>query len=127
MIIISVGICLSWGNNAYGQLGIGVCSVKNGGCLYHQDIQNDQTIENYCSSKINMVKIGLHIQIVKVATGERHTLAIDHEGNVYGWGFGNLGQLGIRSFRNQNTSSSITCKPICLKLNVMHALYVINN
>lgn len=32
--------------------------------------------------------------IVSVASGWRHSLALDREGRVYSWGWGSYGQLG---------------------------------
>ena len=31
---------------------------------------------------------------VRVATGDRHSLAINEDGQLYAWGYNNLGQLG---------------------------------
>lgn len=33
--------------------------------------------------------------IIEIAAGAAHSLALDENGRVYGWGHGNYGQLGL--------------------------------
>ncbi len=70
-----------WGDNSYGQLGIG-------------------TIENEESP----VLVPDLVDIVMVQAGAYHTLALSKDGNVYAWGRNTFGQLG-------NGSANFSSKP----------------
>uniref|UniRef100_A0A1J3FDA4 Ultraviolet-B receptor UVR8 n=1 Tax=Noccaea caerulescens TaxID=107243 RepID=A0A1J3FDA4_NOCCA len=45
----------------------------------------------------SLVSVGLGVRITSVATGGRHTLALSDIGQVWGWGYGGEGQLGLGS------------------------------
>ncbi len=71
-ILMSDGHIWTWGNNHYGQLG------------YHSDtrvVSEPRRIE-----KIN--------NIVQIAAGHTHCLALDRDGNVFAWGNNASAQLG---------------------------------
>mgnify|MGYP000843913996 FL=1 len=80
LLIDSAGNIWTWGQNDYGQLGIG---------------NKEQQIEP--------VKIGGLNNVMAVAAGDNHSLALDKDGNVYAWGRNNLYQLG-----NDTTDDSLT-------------------
>ena len=61
-----------WGMNNWGQLGVG-------------------SIEN----KMHPTEIKLGKEIISVAAGENHTIALTGEGEVYGWGSNQYFQLGV--------------------------------
>ena len=63
-------------NNKYGQLGIG-----------NIDIQLSPNIISFF--KINKIKIS------QISCGYCHVLALSEKGNVYSWGYGGEGQLGL--------------------------------
>ncbi|MEN6327872.1 MAG: fibronectin type III domain-containing protein [Syntrophomonas sp.] len=69
----------AWGQNEYGQLGIG------------------NNTEQLIPVKIN----GLS-NIIAVAAGDNHSLALDSSGNVWAWGKNNLYQLGNGGTTNSN-------------------------
>ncbi|MDD3654276.1 MAG: fibronectin type III domain-containing protein, partial [Desulfotomaculaceae bacterium] len=69
----------AWGQNEYGQLGIGN--------------NNEQ---------LSPVKIDGLVNVVAVAAGDNHSLALDREGNVWAWGKNNLYQLGNGSTTGSN-------------------------
>lgn len=41
------------------------------------------------------------IRIIDVHCGEKHTVAINHDGNVFTWGFGGLGRLGHNETKDE--------------------------
>jgi len=45
---------------------------------------------------VGEVEIGLGLNIIKIATGRHHCLALDSKGFVYSWGSNEKGQLGHR-------------------------------
>jgi alpha-tubulin suppressor-like RCC1 family protein len=45
----------------------------------------------------SLVSVGLGVRITSVATGGRHTLALSDLGQIWGWGYGGEGQLGLGS------------------------------
>jgi len=58
--------------------------------------------------KINKPQlIEMSTQIVKVACGWGHSLALDIYGNVYSWGYGKLGALGLGNFENSSKPRKI--------------------
>ena len=79
LIVGDDGSVWSWGQNDFGQLGIGN--------------SNEQ---------LTPVKIDSLTNIVAVAAGDNHSLALDKEGNVWAWGKNDLYQLGNGSTTNSN-------------------------
>ncbi|CAN7015004.1 unnamed protein product [Brassica oleracea var. botrytis] len=55
--------------------------------------------EDYFATTPSLVSVGLGVRITSVATGGRHTLALSVSdiGQVWGWGYGGEGQLGLGS------------------------------
>ncbi|OPX86441.1 MAG: Exoglucanase B precursor [Pelotomaculum sp. PtaB.Bin104] len=84
LMVGSDGSVWSWGQNEYGQLGLG------------------NNNEQLTPAKIN----GL-TGIVAVAVGDNHSLALDNSGNVWAWGKNNLYQLGNGSTTNSNVPVKI--------------------
>ncbi len=78
------GSVWSWGQNEYGQLGLG----------------NN-------SEQLTPVKISSLSGIVAVAVGDNHSLALDNSGNVWVWGKNNLYQLGNDSTTDSNVPIKI--------------------
>lgn len=81
------GDLYSWGHGGYGQLG-------------HADIDKSAPV---------LVKSNLgDRKVTQVACGSYHSLALTANGEVYGWGSNNCGQLGTGSTSNQNVPRRIT-------------------
>jgi alpha-tubulin suppressor-like RCC1 family protein len=78
MMILGDGTVWTWGSNGRGQLGAG--DVEGG-------IEPVQVV--------GVGGNGILSNIVAVAGGEGHSLALDSNGNVYSWGQNDQGQLGI--------------------------------
>lgn len=53
-------------------------------------------------------RIPLQKRITGIAAGWSHSLALDHEGRVYSWGFGEEGQLGHGCFDSLSQPQVIT-------------------
>ena len=68
-----------WGNNTYGQLGLG-----------HNQNQNSPQKLNFPNIK-------------KIICGYYHTIALTNSNEVWVWGYNNDGQLGLGHNRNQNS------------------------
>ncbi|XP_071722519.1 ultraviolet-B receptor UVR8-like [Rutidosis leptorrhynchoides] len=68
------GEVLSWGRNQNGQLGLGTS----------EDSPVPQKIQSFQGVPIKMV-----------AAGAEHTAAVTEDGNLYGWGWGRYGNLGL--------------------------------
>ena len=82
----SDGTVYSWGYGGDGQLG-------------HGDFQI-QTMPT-------VVKALQAEGVIDVSCGEKHSLALTSGGDVYSWGDGSLGQLGLGDSRKQHTPSRI--------------------
>ncbi|KAK3871366.1 hypothetical protein Pcinc_023478 [Petrolisthes cinctipes] len=75
------GLIYAWGENGYGQLGIN---------------SSEEVV-----STPHLIKSLARKQVVQVAGGANHTLALTLDGEVYSWGQNNLGQLGMRQHSSQ--------------------------
>ncbi|XP_019085589.1 PREDICTED: ultraviolet-B receptor UVR8-like [Camelina sativa] len=53
--------------------------------------------EDFFAITPSLVSVGLGVRITSVATGGRHTLALSDIGQIWGWGYGGEGQLGLGS------------------------------
>jgi hypothetical protein len=74
----STGQLHAWGNNVYGQLGMGASDVTQ---------RNIPTIIPTASTSI------ANKTIVAIACGSNHTLALDSTGQLHAWGYNASGQL----------------------------------
>jgi alpha-tubulin suppressor-like RCC1 family protein len=89
------GNVFSWGTNDYGQLGQG---------------QTDRF-------KSIPEKVRFLSNVVQIACGDFHVLALTSSGEVYSWGSGSDGQLGIGTTSNQSTPTLIKSLPKISKIN----------
>ena len=74
-----------WGHNYYGQLG-------------------DNSITSRCTP---VSILGLNKTFCSIAGGQYHSLGIDNNGRVWGWGLNDQGQLGDNSVKLRRTPVSI--------------------
>ena len=75
----------TWGKNIYGQLGVG-------------------NTENYDEPQLLE---SLDETIVEIAVGNNHVLALTEEGNIYGWGLNDKGQVGNGTNANQLSKATV--------------------
>ena len=80
----------SWGSNNYGALGLGPGDRNNRGIPQKLELRN----------------------IISVACGTKHTIALDSNGNVYGWGYNLDGQLGLGDGRCSSSPQKIELRNI---------------
>lgn len=85
VVVTRRGEMFGWGRAEGGQLGLPEkvlveAMKKNGDCFVGEPVRIEAEGE---------------VKAVDVSCGEAHTLALDCNGKVYGWGFCNFGQLGI--------------------------------
>jgi alpha-tubulin suppressor-like RCC1 family protein len=83
----SDGTVWAWGNNNWGALGIGT-SGTNGSSEFYRTSPVQVHGEN---------NIGFLSNIIAIAAGETHSLALDTNGNVWAWGTKTFGELGNNS------------------------------
>ena len=109
-IVTDAGHLLRCGFGEYGQLGLGDednrttptegSSVYTFGCgdagrLGHGNEENQLAPRQVPAAGLH------HEQVVMVAVGSAHTVALSAEGQVYTWGWGFFGQLGHNDLVNQ--------------------------
>ena len=82
LAITEKGEVFSWGNNDYGQLGLG-----------HNNHCNTPQLVEFFNEK----------QIKNIISGSNHVLAMTEEGEVFSWGCNHYGQLGLGHNNNCNT------------------------
>ncbi|XP_004503906.1 ultraviolet-B receptor UVR8-like isoform X2 [Cicer arietinum] len=78
---------LSWGRNQNGELGIGT------------------TKDSPVPQKLFTFE-GIHINMV--AAGAEHSVAITEDGDLYGWGWGQYGNLGLGDTNNRSIPEKVT-------------------
>ena len=96
-----------WGYNFYGQLGI-----------------NSQVCKNTPVAVVGVVKT-----FCQISAGLRHTIGIDKNGKVWGWGQNVNGQLGINSVVSKSTPTAIlgVSKTFCkIYTNQYHTMAIDN-
>ena len=123
---------MSWGDNAFGQLGIGSqinhstpvaalgagvaliaaganhsLAVKTGGSLYTWGANtNSQLGDGATANRSTPFNVVNPTNIVAIAGGGRHSAAIDNKGKLFLWGDNYFGQVGNKSGNyNPNTAT----------------------
>ncbi|XP_058403468.1 E3 ISG15--protein ligase HERC5-like isoform X2 [Diceros bicornis minor] len=81
------GELFSWGQNLYGQLGVG------------------RTFDSTPTPQIVERLSG--VPLVQISAGEAHSMALSMSGNVYSWGRNGFGQLGLGHTNNQDSPSLV--------------------
>jgi len=98
------GTLWSWGDNNYGQLGLGETNEASetgetdGGAARAQSIPQ-------------AVRIPEDSAVVAVAAGAAHSLAIDDAGRLWAWGKGAKGRLGLGDTHDRSTPSQVNTAP----------------
>ncbi len=94
LALMDDGTVWAWGSNSRGQLGDGNDGDDiSGGALFH----NPTPVQ----------VIGLS-DIVQIATGNRHSVALSRDGRVWTWGDNSSGQLGLGNKGNKNRPVLVT-------------------
>ena len=93
LALTSAGQVYAWGANNYGQLGNGAAS--NSGC--------------FCIATPGQVTLPSGTNVIAIASGSNHSLALTSTGQVLAWGNGTRGQLG-----NGTTMQSAVPVPVSL-------------
>ena len=96
------GDLYAWGDNTYGQLGLGLGRV---GSVDYKPQRVIVTIPQY---DINGDYIGESdpVKFTKIAAGADFSMAIDSDGNLYTWGRNDRGQIGDGTDTSKDISSS---------------------
>jgi len=81
------GTVWAWGDNGFGQLGDG-----------NDGVDSDTPVQ-----VVNVGGSGYLTNIIAIAAGGNHTVALKNDGTVYAWGYNGQGQLGNDSTINSNT------------------------
>ncbi|MGN0106988.1 MAG: Ig-like domain-containing protein, partial [Hominilimicola sp.] len=76
-----------WGDNTYGQLGLDPTYIKNVDRPVRVALDNDS-------------------EIISIAAGTDHTVAVTASGEVYAWGRNNMSQLGRKTVTSDNDSTN---------------------
>ncbi|MCA1684128.1 MAG: hypothetical protein LC708_03260, partial [Actinobacteria bacterium] len=94
------GTVWAWGENFCGELGNGK-TYTNNGSVSSKDLSPPAAVK----------VLGLdNTQVVAVAAGRGHSLALDSTGAVWAWGDNRWGQLGNDGTKDQPSSYSTTCR-----------------
>jgi len=98
IVLMADGTVWTWGNNKYGQLGIGVPENQNtsstilaGTVNINSAPPNDYLLDDYRSIPVQVPGL---ININMVSAGELHTVTTTDNGTIWTWGSNSYGQLG---------------------------------
>ncbi len=87
LALLADGTVRTWGSNYYGQLGLGIDGGDPSDFDVGIDFDYPQIVYN--------PHLGTPLEdIVFIAAGDYHSLAINSEGIIYSWGRNNCGQIG---------------------------------
>jgi alpha-tubulin suppressor-like RCC1 family protein len=89
MALQSDGTVLSWGSNSSGQLGDGTTTTQTN------------------NAQPNPVSVVSANNIVSIAAGGHHSLALKSDGTVLSWGYNGSGQLGDGTTTSQSTPVAV--------------------
>ncbi|BAM79724.1 similar to UVB-resistance protein UVR8 [Cyanidioschyzon merolae strain 10D] len=92
----AIGVVYTCGWGAYGQLGHGSCNDEPSLLAVTFRDEHGNALPN--------------LRIIKVASGDRHTLVLTDDGRIYGFGSNEYGQLGITMSCDQETAENPTSK-----------------
>ena len=90
MALDNNGNVWTWGDNKYGQLGDGTAAASNP--LPDKVVAPDRDGDGFSDYA---GYLGDDIPVIAISAGYWHCLAMDREGNIYSWGEGHGGRLGI--------------------------------
>lgn len=96
VVATSSGGVWTWGDQTSGQLGNGVVAAYSNNRSYIKKTPQSIT-SNFGAAKI-----------IQIAAGSFHTLALDSDGNVWSWGYGREGQLGIGTVTTKSAPTKIS-------------------
>ena len=84
--LTSSGECYAWGNNKYGQLGIGSDESQD----------TPQKIEEFSDKTI-----------VQISCGAYHSMAVTSDGELFSWGHNTFAQLGDKTYNSRNIPTQV--------------------
>jgi len=90
--VLTDGAVKCWGNNDYGQLGIGDTRRRGDG-------------QNELGDNLKAVELGARLGALSVVTGGSHTCAIRSDHRVTCWGANTFGQLGLGDTNHRGDGS----------------------
>lgn len=82
--IKSNGTLWTWGDNTYGQLGIGASAYKS-----------------------SPTQVGSLTNWKQVSNGAYHTVAVKTDGTLWGWGYNSSGQLGLSDLAHRSSPTQV--------------------
>ena len=101
-IITEDGSLYAWGNNEYGQLGIG----------------------NFKKGYLNKpVKVNINEPVKEIIVGHYSIYAVTKNGSLYSWGKNNEGQLGINSYEDTNIPTKVDIPEPVKQIEIEEAKY----
>ena len=93
------GKLYSWGNNEHGKLGLGIEAPMTSNAKSIRDFQPQNYADKSMQGRVTEI-IGDKF-IVQVECGYHHTACLTKDGDVYTWGKGTDGVLGLGNYENQ--------------------------
>jgi alpha-tubulin suppressor-like RCC1 family protein len=95
-----VGGCYAWGNNEFGQCGVGTTANQTSGPGGGGGGGGGANAACFLSP--TKVALPEGVRSIRVYCGGRHTAVLSHDNQVYIWGWGEEGQLGNGTEKDSN-------------------------
>jgi len=96
----SDGTVWAWGDNKYGQLGVTTPET----CVNYPDYYSPYYFYP-CST--TPIQISGLTDVIAIAAGDKHTIALKADGTVWAWGYNGYGQLGTETTEICQTWSTV--------------------
>lgn len=100
-------ILYGWGNNDYGQLGIGENKKTTARTLIDIYAKENKKISPPVLIDLSNLLLDENNRIAQISAGENHTLLLTTEGELWGCGSNYFGQLGLGDKKRENKFSKI--------------------
>ena len=79
-----------WGGNSYGQIGDGTSGIGSNGSSNSADRSVAVQVRRHASEYLT--------DIVDIAAGDSHSVALKTDGSVWSWGYNNYGQTDVGTY-----------------------------
>jgi len=128
LCVTSNGAVYAFGSNRFGQLGYSTTTSASAQGNPNNRNESASSSRSCLPRRVDDLWKKKRALCISVAAGEKHSVALSQQGEVFVWGCNSSGQLGITSHAsNSNTHNSNTSNQMTHKVQRVEALWNNNN